>query len=59
MISTCNHVVPGDGSYRLSFRSWSGTAYAPLQPLGYDYQDVIVNTNTRLVVQLAPVADLR
>jgi hypothetical protein len=61
VVSSFNATVPATATYAINFASAmaGGTAYAPLQSAGYEYQYAVVNTATNTVVQLAPTADLR
>ncbi|SHK59229.1 M12 family metallo-peptidase [Hymenobacter psychrotolerans] len=61
VVSNFGGAPTGGNNYSISFATspGGGTAYAPLQGLGYDYQYVAVNTATNLVAQVAPTADLR
>ncbi|MDO7848465.1 M12 family metallo-peptidase, partial [Hymenobacter sp. M29] len=53
--------APANGNYSVTFTTSpaGGTAYAPLQSAGYEYQYVVVNTANNTVVRIAPTADLR
>ncbi|QNH63182.1 M12 family metallo-peptidase [Hymenobacter sediminicola] len=61
VVSNFGGTPAAGSSYSVSFATSpaGGTAYAPLQSLGYDYQYVVVNTTTNQVAQVAPTADLR
>ncbi|WP_052732263.1 zinc-dependent metalloprotease [Hymenobacter terrenus] len=61
VVSNFNGVPAASSNYSISFATSpaGGTAYAPLQSLGYEYQYTVVNTATNKVVQISPTADLR